>query len=288
MSSLEGDSEKYEAAEVPPERRTETAQRESMGAAVDQLERTRQQAARQKDTANRLPNPTTGALGRPEVVSDNGKVLVKGAEPSHITETRGSIKDGAKGESTSADGQARTAQVHSPLNSFFAGRMDATADQAQKVRNAAEGGELSADEAVSRLQNLNNEMGHLRDLKGSSRSAVYAAAEATGSAPKAKEGEAPAAGQSEGTSKQDDTSKQADSGKQDDTGKQDDSDVSIPSKELMDAYGSLSPDDIWKSMGEMADQLDGMPAGPEKDAKARQYNDMNTVYQYLRSREQPH
>lgn len=275
MSGREGDSEKHEAAERPPERGTEAAQRESMGGAVDHLERTRAQAAHQKDTENRLPKPTTRALGRPEIVGDDGKVLVKGAEPHKDAnrdnlrdgDTGASNRDGDKGASHSADGQARIAQAHTPLNSFLAGRIDATADQGQKVMNAAESGELSADEAISRLQNLNNEVGHLKDLKGMSRGAATTAAEAAEAAPKVKEGEAPAAGQSEGT------------------GKQDDSGASTPSKELMDAYGGQNPDALWKQMGATADQIDGMPAGPEKDAKARQYNDMNNVYQYLRSRQ---
>lgn len=270
MSNNEGDSETREAVEQPPQRATEATQRESMGAAVDHLERTRAQAAHQSNTENRLPKATTKALGRPEIVGDGGKVLVKGAEPSQLDASKINPKDGPKEALKGGEQQASAAQVHNPLNAFFAGRMEATSDQAQKVMNAAQSGDLTADEAMSQLKDLTNEMGKLKDQKGASRDTSTSTIEATGTAPKAETG---GGLQSDKTTKEDDTTKQ------------DDSSIPTPSKELMDAYGSIKPDDLWKQMGDLADKLDGLPAGPDKDAMARQYNDMNTVYQYLRSRE---
>lgn len=267
MSGYEGEPERAEGAQRQPETRTDAVQKESMDASKDHIERTRAQAAHQKNTKDRLPNSTTNAIGRPEITGDGGKVLVKGAEPMQKDGSIDGSREGMKGASQSGESQTRIAQGHNPLNSFFAGRMDATAEQSEKVRTAVENGELSADEGASRLKSLSHEIEHLKDLKDSSNGQISQVADASGAGTKPKEGEAPAAGQS------------------DEKSKEGESDVATPSKELLDAYGGMRPDDLWKQMGEMAEQLDGMPPGPDKDAKARQYNDMNTVYQYLRSRE---
>ncbi len=105
------------------EKSADVASEEASKGAATHLDKQRQDLAHQKDTENRPPNPTTKGFGRPEILGDDGKALVKGA----VAAAKAIVNDIAN-DSRVASCEDKSADPASSIGALTDGKANAAPD----------------------------------------------------------------------------------------------------------------------------------------------------------------